>query len=561
MKLSDEILSKILIHGKALNKEGISKYLAIAQKRGVDFYNFLVSEKIIGREKLARLVAKSLNVNYVDLDKVEVDPNILQTLPEIVARENHAVVFARDKNGIHLALNDPTNEQFLRNFTKRTSENVIVYFADTEVINKIFKKYKADGEDLALLIEEILVKGKEATKAEDLPIIKVVDKLLEFAYNNKASDMHIEPYENRTLVRFRIDGILHDIINIPKNLHDLVITRIKILSRLRTDEHRAAQDGKLKFKTNGEKIDARVSIIPVIYGEKAVLRILAERMSEYDLERLGFRPAEFEKIKNNIEKPWGMILSTGPTGCGKTTTLYAILKKLNKREVNISTIEDPIEYDIEGINQIQVSPKTNLTFATGLRSIVRQDPDIIMVGEIRDEETAKIAINAALTGHLVLSTLHTNDAATTLPRLLDMGIQPFLVASTINLVIAQRLVRKICEKCKYKMKINSKIMNLIKKQLSAEIIKKYKLDDKNLILYYGKGCEDCQMTGYSGRIGIFELLDMNEQIKEFVMSKANAARIKQKACEMGMMTMIEDGILKALAGMTTIDDILRVAKE
>jgi len=406
-----------------------------------------------------------------------------------------------------------------------------------------------------------LNKAKTVSKAEDIPIIKIVEAVLVNGYSSKASDIHIEPYEEETLIRFRIDGILHDIVTVPKSLQDLIITRIKILSRLRTDEHRAAQDGKLRFKSGEDKIDARVSIVPVVYGEKAVLRLLSAKAREHDLENLGFAPDEFEKIMNNINKPWGMILSTGPTGSGKTTTLYGALKKLNTREVNISTIEDPVEYDMPGVNQIQVNVKTSLTFAAGLRSIVRQDPDIIMVGEIRDEETAKIAINSAMTGHLVLSTLHTNDAATTLPRLLDMGIAPFLVSSTINLVIAQRLVRKICEKSKQKIKADAKTTALIKKQISKELIVKFKLDSPGITFFQGKGCPDCQSTGFSGRIGIFELLEMNDEIKELIMSKTNAAALQQKAVEQGMITMIERGIAKVLEGTTTIEEILRVAKE
>ncbi len=561
MKPLDEIISEVLVKNKILTKDKVTELSGIAQKKGVSFYNYLISEKIIPKKSLAKSVAKFLDVNYIDFEKIEINPKSLQIIPEVVAKEHFAVVFDKDKNGIHLAMANPTDEDFIKNFTKRVDENVVVYFADEDSINKILGQYHESDQTLDLLIKDILKDGVGGAKAEDLPIIKIVNKLLEFGYINKASDIHIEPYENRTLIRFRIDGILHDIVDIPKNLHDLVVTRIKILSRLRTDEHRAAQDGKLKFKVDKAKIDARVSIIPVVYGEKVVMRLLSEKARQYDLENLGFRPEDLEKIKNNIKKPWGMILATGPTGCGKTTTLYSILKKLNTREVNISTIEDPVEYDIEGVNQIQVNSKAKLTFANGLRSIVRQDPDIIMVGEIRDEETAKIAINSAMTGHLVLSTLHTNDAATTLPRLLDMNIQPFLVTSTVNIAIAQRLVRKICEKCKYKAKVDPKKLSLIKKQLSDEIVKKYKLDDKILTLHYGKGCEDCQGTGYKGRIGIFELLEMNDEIKELIMTKTNAAIIRRKAIEMGMLPMMEDGILKMLQGVTTLDEILRVTKE
>ena len=415
--------------------------------------------------------------------------------------------------------------------------------------------------ELSKTIQEILDKAKTVSKAEDVPIIKIVEAILVNGYNSKASDIHIEPYEEDTLIRFRIDGILHDIVTVPKSLQDLIVTRIKILARLRTDEHRAAQDGKLRFKSGEEKVDARVSIVPIVYGEKAVLRLLSAKAREHDLENLGFAPEEFEKVMNNINKPWGMILSTGPTGSGKTTSLYGMLKKLNTREVNISTIEDPVEYDMPGVNQIQVNVKTNLTFAAGLRSIVRQDPDIIMVGEIRDQETAQIAINSAMTGHLVLSTLHTNDAATTLPRLLDMGIAPFLVSSTINLIIAQRLVRKICDKCKQKIKADAKTTTLIKKQISKEIVAKFKLDSPGTSFFQGKGCAECQSTGYSGRVGIFEILEMNDEMKELIMSKANAASLQQKAVEQGMVTMIERGIAKVLEGLTTIEEILRVAKE
>ncbi len=360
---------------------------------------------------------------------------------------------------------------------------------------------KIENSELSAALQKILDDAKSVSKAEDVSVIKTVDAILVNGYNSKASDIHIEPYEEETLIRFRIDGILHDIVTLPKSLHELVVMRIKILSRLRTDEHRAAQDGKLRFKVEDGKVDARVSIVPIVYGEKAVLRLLSARARQHDLENLGFNEQQLIKVMTNINKPWGMILATGPTGSGKTTTLYGILKKLNTREVNISTIEDPVEYDIEGVNQIQVNTKTNLTFAAGLRSIVRQDPDIIMVGEIRDEETAGIAVNSAMTGHLVLSTLHTNDAATTLPRLLDMGIQPFLVSSTVNLVIAQRLVRKICEKCKQKTTLDKKTLALVQRQISKELVAKHKLDSPSIAIYKGKGCKECSTTGYSGRVG------------------------------------------------------------
>ncbi len=559
MRLPDQTLGKILIKNKILRQGKVEKYLEQAQKEAISLYDLVITQETIDREKLARMIAEHFNVNYISLDEIKIDPQILQIMPEIVAKKSLAVVFGKDKNGIHLAMNNPADQEFIDNFSKRVDQKVILYFADQESISKILNQYPSSAKDSKL--EDLVTRlDNRLSKAEDLPIIKIVDKLLQLGYANKASDIHIEPHEDKTVVRLRIDGILHEISVLPKHLHDLLVTRIKILSRLRTDEHRAAQDGRLRFIADKIKVDVRVSIVPVIYGEKVVMRLLSEKARQYDLENLGFNPRDLKLIKNNIDKPWGMILVTGPTGCGKTTTLYSIIKILNKEEVNISTIEDPVEYDIEGINQIQVNSKTNLTFSKGLRAIVRQDPDIIMVGEIRDEETAKIAINSAMTGHLVLSTLHTNDAATTLPRLSDMGVKPFLIASTINIAIAQRLVRKICPKCRYKTKASPETLALIQKQLSAEIIKKYKLD-QNLVLYYGKGCAACQQTGYQGRQGIFEILEMNEEIKKLIMEKANASTIKAKAVELGMLPMMEDGLLRMLEGGTTIEEILRVTRE
>lgn len=565
MKLTDEQLIKALTADKTLTKKIIAENVAAAETNKSSLYNQLTANGAIEKDKLNELIAKFFKVNYANLDAMSVDPAILNLIPEVMAKENCVAVFGQDEKGIHIAMNDPSDDKFIHNFSKRVEHEVIPYFSDEDSINKLHKHYAAttdaNFDSLAKLMSNVSLNNTDIKKAEDLPIIKIVDKLLELAYTNKTSDIHIEPFETKTDVRFRIDGILHDIVTIPKNLHDLIVTRIKILSRLRTDEHRAAQDGRLSFNVETQKIDVRVSIVPVIYGEKVVMRLLTEHARQYDLENLGFQPNDLEKIRNGIKKPWGMILVTGPTGCGKTTTLYSFIKILNTKEVNISTIEDPVEYDIEGINQIQVNAKTGLTFSKGLRAIVRQDPDIIMVGEIRDEETASIAVNSALTGHLVLSTLHTNDSATTLPRLLDMKVKSFLVASTINIAIAQRLVRKVCSKCAYKKTMPPETIDLCKKLLSPEIIKKFGLDNANLELTYGKGCPECQTTGYKGRQGIFEVLEMNEEIKKLVMAEANASMIRDKAISMGMTTMIEDGLKKMIDGITTIDEILRVTRE
>ncbi len=379
--------------------------------------------------------------------------------------------------------------------------------------------------------------------------------LLGSAYDEQASDVHIEPQESEAVVRFRIDGILHEVVRVTKLLHERIITRIKVISNLRTDEHMAAQDGKMKVLIEDERVDIRVSIVPIVDGEKAVLRLLATKSRSFTLTDLGMTDSDLEKVKRAYAKSYGMILSTGPTGSGKTTSIYSILRVLNSPEKNITSVEDPVEYRIGGANQIQVNAKTNLTFANGLRSILRQDPNIIFVGEIRDNETAGIAVNAALTGHLVLSTLHTNDAATALPRLIDMKVEPFLVASTVTVIIAQRLVRKVCQGCR--------------KSQEVEISELYKLFGKELVdkiftggptIFKGSGCILCRGSGYSGRIGLFEVLEITPTIHKLIVEKADADTILAASINEGMIRMVEDGLIKVAKGLTTTDELLRVTK-
>jgi type II secretory ATPase GspE/PulE/Tfp pilus assembly ATPase PilB-like protein len=391
----------------------------------------------------------------------------------------------------------------------------------------------------------------------EIPIISLVDRLMEYAFLSRASDIHVEPLEDKVVLRLRIDGILHDLFFLPKGIQSGFITRIKVLTGMRTDEHQAAQDGrfKTKLKNPAREFDVRVSIIPTYYGENAVLRILAEQTQVNKLDDLALNDADKVKIRHAVKEPYGMILATGPTGSGKTTTLYTILKELSTRDVSIITIEDPIEYSLEGTDQIQVNPRTGLTFASGLRSILRQDPNVVMVGEIRDEETASIAVNAALTGHKLLSTIHTNDAATTLPRLIDMGIEPFLVASTVNVAIGQRLVRTICQECRTQKRITEAEYESLAGQLTLELM----ADHKDF--FYGKGCPACGNTGYFGRIGVYEVLEMNDFIREAIMRRADAGEIKKIAIKNGMITLIQDGFKKALAGLTTIEELLRVVHE
>jgi len=392
---------------------------------------------------------------------------------------------------------------------------------------------------------------------EKVSIIDLVDHLVDYAYRTRTSDIHFSPAEDKVIVRFRVDGVLHNMFEMPKALQDEVVARIKVLSSLRTDEHQATQDGRFRIAVESARFDVRVSVAPTYYGENAILRLLAEQGQVFTLKEIGFSKRDLSIVQSAIEKPYGMILATGPTGSGKTTTLYTILKILNTEAVSIITIEDPIEYSIEGMDQIQVNAQTNLTFATGLRSILRQDPNIIMVGEIRDQETAGIAVNAALTGHLLLSTLHTNDAATTLPRLIDMKVEPFLIASTVNIAIGQRLVRKICATCKANKKPTIAELQRLATVVPKDTIEKL----KNQSIFYGAGCRDCNNSGYFGRIGIHEVLEVTDAIRDGIVRRLSAAQIKEIAVHEGMTTMVQDGLDKALGGTTTIEEVLRVMHE
>ena len=406
--------------------------------------------------------------------------------------------------------------------------------------------------------------SKEVSKVEaelsrgiNVSIINLIDCLLEKAHQSGASDIHIDPASNEIKVRFRIDGVLQDFYKFPKSIHSEVISRIKVLARLRTDEHQATQDGRFRhtFSDSDEFVDIRVSIAPTYHGENTVMRLLSDKAEGFNLSALGFSEGDQSKILRAIKKTSGMILSTGPTGSGKTTTLYTLIKMLNSKDISIITIEDPIEYAIDGIEQIQVNQHAGLSFANGLRSILRQDPNIIMVGEIRDAETANIAVNSALTGHLLLSTLHTNDAATTLPRLLDMGIEPYLVASTVNIAIGQRLVRKICKHCKEKIALAKSVRESL---LNSPISK---FVDQNFDLYNGKGCDKCNQSGYSGRISINEVFVANDEIREAIVQKASSNDLRRIAVASGMTTMVEDGLEKVKKGETTIEEVLRVINE
>ncbi len=398
--------------------------------------------------------------------------------------------------------------------------------------------------------------AEELARGAGMSVIKFVDALIECAHASRASDVHLDPRENGVTIRLRVDGVLQDVDTFPLTIHSEVISRLKILCGLRTDEHQAAQDGRFKVSlANGASVDVRTSIVPTYYGENAVLRLLSDQAEEFTLDTLGFTSKNREKIAQAIRKPHGMILATGPTGSGKTTTLYTLVKMLNVPEISIITIEDPIEYSVSGINQIQVNARTGLTFANGLRSMLRQDPNVIMVGEIRDVDTAGLAVNTALTGHLVLSTLHTNDAPTTLPRLLDMKVEPYLIASTVNIAIGQRLVRKICPHCKSEKQITKDEEKSLRESMPPELF------DERTTFYFGAGCKHCSGTGYSGRAGLHEVMVIDGPIRQAILRKASANEIRDIALAQGMESLVVDGFHKASQGVTTIEEVLRVRYE
>ncbi|KKQ50297.1 MAG: Type IV-A pilus assembly ATPase PilB [Candidatus Woesebacteria bacterium GW2011_GWC1_38_13] len=556
MRVTDDKLRSTLAELNIIADKDLALILKKYEDSNIGLSKILVNEGIINENDLAKVIADIVVLPYIQLDQQAIDVSILNTIPEIVAKKNRIVVFGKDREGLHIATSNLDNEQTVSFIEKKTGFPVKLYFTSDKDIDDALNGYTKDIKSAyQKILNENVASASKKTK-DDLSIIKIVEVTITYAYKNKSSDIHIEPYENKSLIRFRIDGILHDIVDLPKSVHIQAVTRIKVLAKLRTDEHQTPQDGKISFKSEEGNIDIRVSVVPTTGGEKVVMRLLSERSRQYSLSDLGLSEEDNIKLASAYKKPHGMILSTGPTGSGKTTTLYAILKVLNRREVNIMTIEDPVEYEIEGISQIQVNEKAGLTFADGLRSLVRQDPDIMLVGEIRDHETAGISVNAAMTGHLVLSTLHTNDAGTSIPRLLDMGIEPFLVSSTLNVVVAQRLVRKICTKCRYSEELYMKD-NIGGPLLS---VAKYTKTDK-IRTYKGKGCDVCHQTGYSGRIGIFEVMVIDDEIRKAIVDKKDSDIIQKIAVKNGMTTIFEDGINKMIKGLTTIDEVLRVTKE
>jgi len=577
---SQKQIKNILDKTNILKAEDFDKFSKEAANSGKKIENYLVEKKIITSLSLYENAAKFFNVPFVNLKGQTIRKNILLSIPEPIATTHNLIAFDGDDKEVKIATLNPDNLEILEFIRKKTGLNPKVYLTNPDSIKESLRQYhknlKAEFDYLTKGEKEGQAGAdggqKELKKlAEDLPVVRMVDTLLEYAIYQEASDIHIEPEKKDMIVRYRIDGILHNVMTLPKNTQSGIIARIKILAKLKVDEHRLPQDGRFKIANKDYKVAFRVSIIPTFDGEKIVMRLLNEKAQILNLEQLGFQPKSLELIKRNITKPHGMILVTGPTGSGKTTTLYTILNLLNTPKVNISTVEDPIEYRMPRVNQSQINPKIGFTFATGLRALLRQDPDIIMVGEIRDEETAEIAVHAAMTGHLVLSTLHTNDAVTTLPRLHDMNIPAFLIATTTNVIIAQRLVRKICPNCIQSYNLDKEAINELDKHLNVHHLLKTLIEEKTIVdsnkglesilFYRGKGCKKCNNSGYKGRIGIYETLEITDAVSKLILEKADPAKIKEQADKQNMLTVIEDGFIKAKNGITTIEEIMRVSKE
>lgn len=582
MKIDPQQFKLFLLDSGLVTADDISMAEKQTEKTGEPIGEVFVNEGKISEDELHRLQAYILGIPFINLENVKINFEVLSMIPEPIARTHNIIAYKKGTKGLEVAMLDPQDLETIDFIKKKASLKILPRLTNKKSLKSALIQYQKslqaefgdiiqkEAQTLKIVSEKgEEIKGEDLKKlAEDIPIIRIVDTLLRHAILQRASDIHIEPMEKEVVARYRIDGILHDAMVLPKNVGPGIIARIKVLSKLRLDEKRLPQDGRFKIEMPDERVSFRVSTLPVYNGEKAVLRILHEGAKGFTLESLGFLPSQIDHLQRAIKRPTGMILVTGPTGSGKTTTLYTVLDILNTPEVNISTIEDPIEYQMPRINQTQVKPDIGFTFATGLRSLVRQDPDIIMVGEIRDNETATLAINASLTGHMVLSTLHTNSAAGAIPRLLDMKVEAFLLVSTINVIIAQRLVRKLC-KSKEKYFLSKAQMDDLGKNVDLdkmmEILKKERVispkDEWSDIPFYkpqkSKECSD----GYSGRIGIHETLKMTETIKNLIMENATSDNIERQAKKDGMITMLEDGIIKAAQGITSIEEILRVTRE
>ncbi|MCA9360977.1 type II/IV secretion system protein [Candidatus Kaiserbacteria bacterium] len=584
MRIQDEQLKRFIGDAGLVSKKDIAEAEKVAKEEKRTLAEALIASGTMTEDDMRRVESYVLGIPFVSLKGVKVDFSILSLIPEPVARNHNIIAFKKNEESLEVAMLDTADLPAIDFIKKKVGLKILPRLTDTESMKSALLQYQKTLKDefgdlimketsaLKTIAEDT---GEEATEedlkkmAEDLPVVRIVDTLLRHAIIQGASDIHIEPMEESVLVRYRIDGILHDAMTLPKNAAPTIVARLKVLSNLKLDEKRLPQDGRFKMEMDGQKVSFRVSILPIFFGEKVVMRLLRENRSGFTLEGIGFHGSSLERLQDAMKQTTGIILVTGPTGSGKTTSLYTVLDLLNTPEVNISTIEDPVEYQMPRINQTQVKSEIGFTFATGLRSLMRQDPDIIMVGEIRDKETASLAINAALTGHLVLATVHTNSSSGTVARLVDMGVETFLLVSTLRVAVGQRLVRRLREDAREPYKLSSDEKSELGKHADMdkvlEVLKEEQIIANNATwnsvdFYHAKDVPEGE-EAYKGRIGIHEILPMSPSIKEMVMSGATADQIQEQGRKEGMLTMLEDGIYKAAKGLTTIEEVLRVINE
>lgn len=569
---AQDILTALVTAGK-LTREVAESVRVESLNTGESVEDILHKKHLVNEADYSRARAESLGIPFVTLGGRAITPDVVNFIPEPVARRYTLVPFqieAGDAGALSVAMVDPLDFQIVEFLEKKSGRSIKPHMAlKDDILGAIDELYTQNlGADVTAALEETApsIKTYEAGKLGEVireaPIAQIVSAVLEQAMRIRSSDVHIEPQEGESRVRYRVDGILQERLMLPRRLHEAVVSRIKILGDMKIDEKRVPQDGRFNFKMGESEVDLRVSTLPTVHGEKIVMRLLKKSGGIPTLDELGLRGLALKHLQDGIRRPHGVILITGPTGSGKTTTLYSILALLNNAKVNIMTLEDPVEYQISGVNQVQINPQAGLTFATGLRSFLRQDPNIILVGEIRDKETTELAIQAALTGHLVFSTLHTNNAAGAIPRLIDLGAEPFLVASALNAVAGQRIARQICPTCKEEYSPAQEVIDDIKK-----VIGNLWSPDKKMVLYKGKGeingkpCDACGGTGYLGRVGVFELFPISDKISKLTLTRATMKDIEEEAKEEGMVTMKQDGYLKALEGITSLEEVLRVAQD
>jgi len=567
MNVSPKVLLGQLVKNMQVTEAQANQYEVASLQKDISILDYLYKYTEVQKIEIVKAMAEVEKISYVDLDKTPIDSQAVGLVSESISRRYKIIPYLFDSvnSTISIATEDPFDRSIIDFLEKKTGKKIILSLADREQILKMIDLSFSQG--LSPEVRDALKEyspnlNKESNNSnvqlQQAPIAKIVSTILEFSVKGRASDIHIEPEETRTKVRYRIDGILHEKLSLPRTIHDALVSRIKILSEMKIDEKRIPQDGRFTYKSTKEEVDLRVSTLPTVFGEKVVMRLLKKTGGIPTLSELGFGGPQLKELEEAIAKPYGIILITGPTGSGKTTTLYSILSRLNKPTVNIVTLEDPVEYQITGINQVQINAQAGLTFATGLRAFLRQDPNIILVGEVRDKETTQLAIQAALTGHLVFSTLHTNDAVTAIPRLIDLGAESFLIASVLTAVLGQRISRKICPYCKISYQAPPETVVNIKSVLGPLFPKKY--ESTPVLLSKGKGCQECGKTGYLGRIAIFEILKVTTAINQHIIHQDPAEVIEKTAKKEGFVKMIEDGFLKVLDGVTTMEEVLRVAE-